>query len=499
MAITLSPAVKSQMRRVRGMHFIGIGGVGMGGIAEVMHHLGFRVSGSDLGENALTRRLVHLGVTVYRGHEAAQVEDADVVVISTAVPDDNPELVRARELGVPVVRRAQMLAELFRFQQGIAVAGTHGKTTTTSLVASLLTEGGMDPTYVIGGQLTSSSSNAYLGQSDWLVAEADESDASFLHLQPVMAIVTNIDADHLSTYGGDFERLKQTFVDFLLHLPFYGLAIVCIDDEHVRDVLPRVPRPIRTYGFDELANVRATNVEQDGQAMRFDVVVDAGDVTSVISDIRLNMPGRHNVLNALAAITVALELGVDVKSGKRALSRFAGIGRRANPLGDLVFGDGDQARRVALVDDYGHHPTEVAATLAAIRGGWAGRRLVVVFQPHRYSRTRDLFEDFADVLSTPDVLLLSEVYPAGEERIQGADGRALAGAIRQRHGPGGGVDPIFVEHIDDVPAQLARIVETGDVVLTLGAGSVGALAQRLVREHGLARDDGAAAIVQGVG
>jgi len=492
MPITLSPAVKSQMRRVRGMHFIGIGGVGMGGIAEVMHHLGFRVSGSDLGENALTRRLVGLGVTVHRGHEARQVEDADVVVISTAVPEDNAELMRARELGVPVVRRAEMLAELFRFQQGIAVAGTHGKTTTTSLVASLLTEGGMDPTYVIGGQLTSSSTNAYLGQSDWLVAEADESDASFLHLQPVMAIVTNIDADHLSTYGGDFERLKQTFVDFLLHLPFYGLAIVCIDDEHVRDVLPRIARPIRTYGFDELADVRATNVEQDGQAMRFDVIVDVGDVTSVISDIKLNLPGRHNVLNALAAITVALELGVDVKSGKRALSRFAGIGRRAHPLGELVFGATDDAagsvdgRQVSLVDDYGHHPTEVAATLEAIRGGWPDRRLVVVFQPHRYTRTRDLFEDFADVLGTPDVLVLCEVYPAGEERIQGADGRALARAIRARSGQGGGLDPVFVEDIDDVPAQLGRIVESGDVVLTLGAGSVGALAQRLVREHGIA-------------
>ena len=493
MAITLSPAVKSQMRRVRGMHFIGIGGVGMGGIAEVMHHLGFRVSGSDLGESALTRRLGELGVTVHRGHAAEQVEDADVVVISTAVPEDNAELVRARELGVPVVRRAEMLAELFRFQQGIAVAGTHGKTTTTSLVASLLTEGGMDPTYVIGGQLTSSSTNAYLGQSDWLVAEADESDASFLHLQPVMAIVTNIDADHLSTYGGDFERLKQTFVDFLLHLPFYGLAIVCIDDEHVRDVLPRISRPIRTYGFDELADVRATNVEQDGRTMRFDVIVDVGDVTSVISDIRLNLPGRHNVLNALAAITVALELGVDVKSGKRALSRFAGIGRRAQLLGELLFADvsdvpaGEQ-RRVSLVDDYGHHPTEVAATLAAIRGGWPEHRLVVVFQPHRFTRTRDLFEDFADVLSTPDVLVLTEVYAAGEERIQGADGRALSRAIRirggQGSGQGGGVDPVFVENIDDVPAQLARIVRDGDLVLTLGAGSVGALAQRLVHEHG---------------
>jgi UDP-N-acetylmuramate--alanine ligase len=471
MAITLSPVVKSQMRRVRGMHFIGIGGVGMGGIAEVMHKLGFRVTGSDLGSNTLTQRLVDLGVTVFQGHAANQVEDADVVVISTAVPEDNSELMRARELGVPVVRRAEMLAELFRFQQGIAVAGTHGKTTTTSLVASLLTEGGMDPTYVIGGQLTSSSSNAYLGESDWLVAEADESDASFLHLQPVMAIVTNIDADHLSTYDGDFEKLKQTFVDFLLHLPFYGLAIVCLDDENIREVLPRVARPVRTYGFDDLADVRATNVTQEGMRMRFDVIIDTGDVTSVISDIVLNMPGHHNVLNALAAITVALELGVDVKAGKRALSRFAGIGRRAQALGTLHV-DGKQA---TLLDDYGHHPTEVAATLAAIRGGWPDRRLLVVFQPHRYTRTRDLFDDFADVLSTPDLLILSEVYAAGEARINGADGRALARAIRAR----GAADPVFVEAIEDVPEQLSRVIEDGDIVLTLGAGSVGALARSL--------------------
>ncbi len=471
MALVLSPVVKSQMRRVRGMHFIGIGGVGMGGIAEVMHNLGFRVSGSDLGTNALTARLSAIGVTVYRGHQSAQVEEADVVVISTAVPEDNPELVRARELGLPVVRRAEMLAELFRFQQGIAVAGTHGKTTTTSLVASLLTEGGMDPTYVIGGQLTSSSTNAYLGDSDWLVAEADESDASFLYLQPVMAIVTNIDADHLSTYGGDFEKLKQTFVEFLLHLPFYGLAIVCLDDENIKEVLPRVARPVRTYGFDELADVRATNVTQEGLRMRFDVIIDTGDVTSVISDIVLNMPGHHNVLNALAAITVALELGVDVKASKRALSRFAGIGRRAQKLGTLHV-DG---KRADLVDDYGHHPTEVGATIAAIRGGWPERRLVVVFQPHRFTRTRDLFDDFAEVLSAPDVLVLTEVYAAGESPITGADGRSLARAIRAR----GAADPIFVESIDDVPEQLSRVIEDGDVVLTLGAGSVGALAKSL--------------------
>lgn len=472
MVVDISPVVKSQMRRVRAMHFIGVGGVGMGGIAEVMHHLGFRVSGSDLGSNALTQRLQGLGIDVKLGHIAEHVVDADVVVISTAVPTDNVELQRARELRIPIVRRAEMLAELMRFQQGIAVAGTHGKTTTTSLVASLLTEGGMDPTYVIGGRLNSSSTNAYLGQSEWLVAEADESDASFLYLQPVISIVTNIDADHLSTYDGDFEKLKQTFVDFLMHLPFYGLAIVCIDDEHIRDVLPRVGRPVRTYGFDESADVQAMNVRQDGLRMHFDVRIDDGsDVSSEIRDVTLNMPGHHNVLNALAAITVALEVGVNVKSCKRALSRFAGIGRRAQSHGQLTFEKGS----ADLLDDYGHHPTEVTATLKAVKGGWPERRLVVIFQPHRYTRTRDLFEDFAEALSLTDVLLLTDVYPAGEEHINGADGRSLARAIRNR----GAVDPVFVESISDVPRALARIIEDGDIVLTLGAGSVGSLALSL--------------------
>ena len=488
MVIDISPVVKSQMRRVRAMHFIGIGGVGMGGIAEVMHHLGFRVSGSDLGSNALTQRLQGLGVNVMQGHAAGHVEDADVVVISTAVPEDNPELVHARSLRIPVVRRAEMLAELMRFQQGIAVAGTHGKTTTTSLVASLLTEGGLDPTYVIGGRLNSSSTNAYLGQSEWLVAEADESDASFLYLQPVMSIVTNIDADHLSTYGGSFDKLKQTFVDFLMHLPFYGLAIVCIDDEHIRDVLPRVGRPVRTYGFDETADVQALNVRQDGLRMHFDVRIDdGGDVSSEIRDVTLNMPGRHNVLNALAAITVALELGVNVKSCKRALLRFAGIGRRAQSHGLLHFdkqrtddavtgSEKDNTRGSAeLLDDYGHHPTEVTATIKAIKGGWPNRRLVVIFQPHRFSRTRDLFEDFAQALSLPDALLLTEVYAAGEDVITGADGRALARAIRNR----GVVDPVFVEDIATVPQALEQIIQDGDIVLSLGAGSVGTLAARL--------------------
>lgn len=472
MVVDISPVVKSQMRRVRAMHFIGIGGVGMGGIAEVMHHLGFRVSGSDLGSNALTERLVGLGIVVHQGHDARYVEDADVVVISTAVPEDNPELLRARNMRIPTVRRAEMLAELMRFQQGIAVAGTHGKTTTTSLVASLLTEGGLDPTYVIGGLLNSSSANAYLGQSEWLVAEADESDASFLYLQPVISIVTNIDADHLSTYDGDFEKLKQTFVDFLMHLPFYGLAIVCIDDEHIQDVLPRIGRPVRSYGFCEIADVQALNVRQEGLRMYFDVRIDdGGDVSSEIRDVALNMPGRHNVLNALAAITVALELGVDVKSCKRALSRFAGVGRRVQSHGQLYFAGG----QAELIDDYGHHPTEVSATLKAIKGGWPGKRLVVVFQPHRYTRTRDLFEDFAQSLSLADVLVLTEVYAAGEDPITGADGRALSRAIRNR----GVVEPIFVENINDVPEAIKRILENGDIVLVLGAGSVGRLASSL--------------------
>jgi len=446
MVIDIAPVVKSQMRRVRAMHFIGIGGVGMGGIAEVMHHLGFTVSGSDLNANALTQRLVDLGVSVVQGHAAENVENVDVVVVST-----------------------EMLAELMRFQQGIAVAGTHGKTTTTSLVASLLTTGGLDPTYVIGGRLNSSSTNAYLGQSDWLVAEADESDASFLYLQPVISVVTNIDADHLDTYDGDFEKLKQTFVDFLMHLPFYGLAIVCIDDEHIQDILPRVARPFRTYGFSETADVRAHRVRQSGQRMIFDVSIrDGGELTDVV----LNLPGHHNVLNALASIAVALELSVSTDSVRRALLNFEGIGRRVQPHGLLPCEQGGHA---LLYDDYGHHPTEVTATLSAIRGGWPDKRLVVIFQPHRYTRTRDLFEDFAQSLSNTDVLILTEVYSAGEERINGADGRALARAIRNR----GAVDPIFVDNIEDVPDALGRVMTDGDLVLTLGAGNVGGLAASL--------------------
>lgn len=475
MVIEMSPLIKSQMRRVRTMHFIGIGGVGMGGIAEVMFHLGFNVTGSDMSVNALTTRLSSLGITVHQGHDASNVKYADVVVVSTAVPEDNPELVRARERRIPVVPRAAMLGELMRFQQGIAVAGTHGKTTTTSLVASVLHQGGLDPTYVIGGRLNSSSTNAYLGQSDWLVAEADESDASFLFLQPVLSVVTNIDADHLSTYDGDFEKLKQTFLEFIHHLPFYGLAVLCVDDENICELLPHITRPVVTYGLSYQADVRAVNIRQDGLKMYFDVQFAAG---GTLDNVVLNLPGEHNVLNALASIAIARELNVDNSAINRALHDFEGIGRRVQNHGALHFDKGS----AQLFDDYGHHPTEVVATLKAMRGGWPERRLVVIFQPHRYTRTRDLFEDFAEALCEPDVLVLTEVYAAGEEPITGADGRALARAIRNR----GLVDPIFIEDINEVPEALSTILNDGDVVLTLGAGSVGslvtALAGRFTRE-----------------
>lgn len=461
-------AAKRLMRRVRKVHFIGIGGVGMGGIAEVMLHSGYQVSGSDQTRNPLIQRLEKHGATVYAGHAAEQVEGIDVVVVSSAIAKDNPEVVRARELRIPVVPRAEMLAELMRFSQGIAVAGTHGKTTTTSLVASVLMEGGLDPTYVIGGQLMSSSTNAYLGKSEWLVAEADESDASFLYLQPMISIVTNIDADHLPTYEGDFNRLKQTFVEFLHHLPFYGLAVLCIDDEHVREILSQIARPFSTYGFSKDADVRAVNVAQNGRQTHFDVVFRDG---RVIEDITLNLPGHHNVLNALAAITVAKELEVNRTFIRKALEKFQGIGRRVQSHGEFPLVSG----HAHLIDDYGHHPTEVAATLKAVRGAYPDSRLVVVFQPHRFTRTRDLFEDFSAVLGEPDVLVLTEVYAAGEEPVPGADGRSLARAIRNR----GQVDPIFVEDIKTVAEALAPILKNGDILLTLGAGSVGSLAASL--------------------
>ena len=466
-----SDRVQSWMRRIDGMHFVGIGGVGMGGIAEVMINLGYSVSGSDTSRNALVKRLESLGARVFQGHDAENVAGVDVVIVSSAIAEDNPEVIAARQSRIPVIRRAEMLGELMRFKQGIAIAGTHGKTTTTSLVASVLTEGGMDPTYVIGGKLNSSATNAYLGKSEWLVAEADESDASFLLLQPVIAIVTNIDADHLSSYENDFDRLKQAFVDFLQHLPFYGLAVMCIDDDEVKQLVDRVARPVMTYGFDEQADVMGFNFRQEKMKSCFDVRLPDG---SEMRQITLNLPGMHNAQNALAAVAVGWELGLRPTNMRQSFQHFQGIGRRAQPLGALHF-DGGSAE---LYDDYGHHPREVAATVKAIAAGRPENRLVVVFQPHRYTRTRDLFDDFTEVLSTADVLLLTEVYPAGEAPIPGADGRALARAIRQR----GVVDPIFVGEVDAIAQTLRGVLSDGDVVLTLGAGSIGALANSLPAE-----------------
>ncbi len=456
------------MGRIHRAHFVGIGGAGMGGIAEVLLNLGYEVTGSDLRENAVTQRLVSQGATLWLGHEAGHVSDADVVVVSSAVTDDNPEVVAAHERRIPVVPRAEMLAELMRFRYGIAVAGTHGKTTTTSLVASLLAEAGLDPTFVIGGRLNSAASHARLGGGRYLVAEADESDASFLYLQPMLSIVTNIDADHLSTYGGDFQRLRQTFVEFLHHLPFYGLAVLCLDDPEIRSLLTEITRPSQTYAIEaEDADIRATDLRQQGSRMHF--MVQRRDATPL--PVTLNLPGRHNVLNALAAIAVAVELGVPDRAIQNALKNFAGIGRRFQLNGEVRLGDGD----VLLIDDYGHHPREIDATLQATRTGWPQRRLVVAFQPHRYTRTQDLFEDFSQVLSGADVLLITEVYAAGEEPLAGADGRALCRSIRNR----GRVDPVFVEDVSTLPEVLVDVLRPGDVLLTLGAGSVGQVAAGL--------------------
>lgn len=465
-------------KRIKQVHFIGIGGAGMGGIAEVVANLGYTVTGSDLAESTMTRRLQEQGVTVFKGHVAEQIAGADVIVVSTAIDATNPEIQAAREQRIPIIKRAEMLAELMRFRHGIAVAGTHGKTTTTSLTTSLLVEGGLDPTYVIGGKLISSARNSKLGEGEYLVAEADESDASFLHLQPMLAVVTNIDADHLSTYDGDFNKLKATFVEFLHNLPFYGLAVLCVDDEHIRSILDQVNRPVITYGIEQPADIRATNVRYDGSQSHFRLEY-ASDGRTM--DLTLNLPGEHNVLNALAAIAIASELDVSDEAIAKALREFEGIGRRFQLYGEVNFGRG----KALLVDDYGHHPTEIAATLRAARSAWPDRRLVQVFQPHRYTRTRDLFEDFAQVLSEVDVLVLMDVYAASEQPIAGADGRALARAIRVR----GKVDPIFVSEVEDVPAVLRNIMQDGDVVLTQGAGSVGALAASLPTE--LSVDGGA--------
>ena len=456
------------MRRIRQIHFVGIGGVGMGGIAEVLLNLGYAVSGSDLNDNAVTMRLSEQGARITLGHAAINIQDADVVVTSTAVHADNPEVVAANEQRIPVVPRAEMLAELMRFRYGIAVAGTHGKTTTTSLIASVLEEGGVDPTFVIGGRLNSAGTNAQLGQGRYLVAEADESDASFMHLQPMMAVVTNIDADHMETYGGNFETLRQTFVEFLHHLPFYGLAVLCLDDPEIRDLLPQINRPVTTYGFSPEADVFAENIRQQEHRCLFDVR--RPDQESHL-EITLNMPGKHNVLNALAAIAVAHEIGIDDDAIKHALNKFQGIGRRFEINGEYQV----EALKILHIDDYGHHPTEVAATIEAIRNGWPDRRLVVVFQPHRYSRTRDLFEDFTRVLSEVDVLVLLEVYAAGESVITGADGRHLARAIRNR----GQVDPVFVEDITELSKTLKAVISDGDILLTLGAGNIGQIASTL--------------------
>ena len=459
--------------KVRRIHFVGIGGSGMSGIAEVMLNLGYEVSGSDLAENAATRRLAGFGARVGIGHNAGNIAGADAVVVSTAVKEDNPEVSEARARQIPVVPRALMLAELMRLKQGIAVAGTHGKTTTTSLVASILAEGGFDPTFVIGGRLNSADAHAGLGSGEFLVAEADESDASFLHLQPVVAVVTNIDADHMETYGHDFGRLKQAFVDFLQHLPFYGAAVLCEDDANVREIMPAVAKQIIRYGLAESAHVRAVDIRHEGAQMRF-AVLRPGAAPRL--DIVLNLPGVHNVLNALAAIAVADEVGVPDEAIVKALADFKGVGRRFQRYGEIALAGGG---RFTLIDDYGHHPAEMTATLAAARGAFPGRRLVLAFQPHRYTRTRDCFEDFVRVLTTVDVLLLAEVYPAGEAPIVAADGRALVRAIRVT----GALEPIFVEDIAAMPQQILNVARDGDVVLTMGAGSIGGVPGKLAHGH----------------
>jgi UDP-N-acetylmuramate--alanine ligase len=465
--------MSDRMRRVNLIHLIGIGGAGMGGIAEVLVNLGYAVQGSDLRANAVTARLAQMGVRVFVGHEAGQVAGASVVVVSSAVAPENPELGAAIAARIPVVRRAEMLGELMRFRQGIAVAGTHGKTTTTSLVASVLAEGGLDPTFVIGGLLKSAGSNAKLGTSRYLVAEADESDASFLHLQPMIAIVTNIDNDHLGTHGGDFGKLKLSFVEFLHNLPFYGLAVMCSDDEVVREILPQVGRPTVRYGLGEDADVRAAALAREGGTTRFQALRPGRPPLAV----ELNLPGTHNVRNALAAIAVATELDVHDDAIRSALAGFQGIGRRLEFLGDVA----TKAGRITLVDDYGHHPTEIEATVDAVRQAWPGRRLVLAFQPHRYTRTRDLIDDFGRALSAADALLVTEVYAAGEEPIANADGRAICRAVRGR----GRLEPVFVEDVRELPAALAGVIADRDVVLTMGAGSIGAVAHELPGKLGV--------------
>jgi UDP-N-acetylmuramate--alanine ligase len=458
--------------KVKHLHFVGIGGSGMSGIAEVLLNLGFQVSGSDLGKNVATRHLKQLGATVYLGHAEQNLTNADVVVVSTAVGKDNPEVLAARARHIPVVPRAMMLAELMRLRQGIAVAGTHGKTTTTSLTSSVLAKGGFDPTFVIGGKLNSSGSNAKLGTGEFIVVEADESDASFLYLQPILAVITNIDADHMETYGHDFEKLKQAFVDFVEHLPFYGMAMLCIDDANVREILPRISKPVTTYGFSEAAQIRAVDVRHQGGQMRFTAQCRQNGTPKDL-DIALNLAGMHNVLNSLAAIAIALEVGVADDAIVAALAEFEGVGRRFQRYGEIALPDGGS---FTLIDDYGHHPVEMLATLEAVRGAFPGQRLLLAFQPHRYTRTRDLFEDFVKVLCSVDALVLAEVYAAGESPIVGADGRALMHALRVA----GQSEAVFVEDIQLMPQAIMQMARDGDVVITMGAGSIGSTPNKLL-------------------
>ncbi|SHE20046.1 UDP-N-acetylmuramate--L-alanine ligase [methanotrophic endosymbiont of Bathymodiolus puteoserpentis (Logatchev)] len=468
---SINQVIQERLKNMRKVHFVGVGGTGMSGIAEVLSNLGYEVSGSDIKESSVTQHLSAAGVTVFIGHDTKNVADVDVLVTSTAVDKKNVEVKYAYENRIPVIPRAEMLAELMRFRFGIAVAGTHGKTTTTSLVASILAEADLDPTFVIGGRLNSAGTNAQLGEGQYLVAEADESDASFLHLQPIIGVITNIDQDHMETYEGSFKRLKETFIEFLYHIPFYGLAVLCIDDEGVREILPQLSKPVRTYGVCADADAYIFDVKQQGMCTTFTVKRwdEHKDLT-----VTLNMPGWHNMLNAVAAITVATELNVNDSAIIESLGSFKGVGRRFELKGEVALAEG----AVTLVDDYGHHPREVSATLEALRQAWPGRRSVVVFQPHRYSRTRDLFEDFVNTLSSADVLILLEVYAAGEESITGADGRALTRAIRIR----GQVDPVFVEKIEDLASILVGIIQPNDVLLTMGAGNVGHIATELPRQ-----------------
>lgn len=469
-------SIKSAMRKIKCLHFVGIGGTGMNGIAEVLLTLGYQISGSDLAENAATKRLKKLGATIFVGQHAENVQNADAIVVSTAVKNDNPEVVAARAARLPIIRRAEMLAELMRFRFGIAIAGTHGKTTTTSLVTSILAEANLDPTYVIGGLLNSSGTNAQLGESEYFVAEADESDASFLYLQPMISIVTNVDIDHMETYQDDVQKLHQTFIDFLHRLPFYGLAILCADDPGVQKILPQVARPMTTYGFNEGADVRAIDVSQNALQTMF--TVKRGNNYADLK-VTLNLPGRHNVLNALSAIIVATELGIADAQILSALKKFSGVGRRCQILGKFQIAKGE----VTLIDDYGHHPRELAATQEAIKSAFPKQRLVTVFQPHRYTRTKTVYEDFVQVLSDMDVLVLLDIYSAGETPIPGIDGRTLSGSVRQR----GKVDPIFIDDNSQLFSVLDNISQDGDIILMQGAGNIGTLvqqlAEKLAQEH----------------